>query len=127
MIDRRGFSLIELLVALAVSAILIAVVPVTASADRLLRATARRISVELRTDRWAAVARGTSSSCRAGVTVEGGITARYPQRGLSFTPDGLPRACDGGGVGNTTILLEDRGRQAAVIVSSLGRVRWELR
>jgi hypothetical protein len=50
-----------------------------------------------------------------------------PARGLQFTPDGLPRTCDGGGVGNTTILLEHRGRQAAVIVSSLGRVRWELR
>jgi hypothetical protein len=48
-------------------------------------------------------------------------------RGLLFTPDGLPRTCDGGGVGNTTILLEHRGRQAAVIVSSLGRVRWEMR
>lgn len=50
-----------------------------------------------------------------------------PSRGLLFTPDGLPRTCDGGGVGNTTILLEYRGRQAAVIVSSLGRVRWEMR
>jgi hypothetical protein len=51
----------------------------------------------------------------------------FPTRGLLFTPDGLPRTCDGGGVGNTTILLEYRGRQAAVIVSSLGRVRWEPR
>jgi len=51
----------------------------------------------------------------------------FPVRGLLFTPDGLPRTCDGGGVGNTTILLEHRGRQAAVIVSSLGRVRWEPR
>ena len=51
----------------------------------------------------------------------------FPTRGLLFTPDGLPRTCDGGGVGNTTILLEHRGRQAAVIVSSLGRVRWETR
>jgi len=50
-----------------------------------------------------------------------------PARGLQFTPDGLPRTCDGGGVGNTTILLEHRGQQAAVIVSSLGRVRWEMR
>ena len=49
-----------------------------------------------------------------------------PPRGLLFTPDGLPRTCDGG-VGNTTILLEVRGQQAAVIVSSLGRVRWEMR
>jgi len=44
-----------------------------------------------------------------------------------FTPDGLPRTCDGGGVANSTILLEHGGRQAAVIISSLGRVRWELR
>jgi hypothetical protein len=51
----------------------------------------------------------------------------FSAKGLLFTPDGLPRTCDGGGVGNTTILLEYRGRQAAVIVSSLGRVRWEPR
>jgi len=49
-----------------------------------------------------------------------------PARGLQFTPDGLPRACDGG-LGNATILLEHRGQRAAVIVSSLGRVRWEMR
>jgi prepilin-type N-terminal cleavage/methylation domain-containing protein len=53
--------------------------------------------------------------------------AQVPLRGLAFGLDGLPRTCDGSGVGNTTILLEHRGRQAAVIVSSLGRVRWELR
>jgi len=47
----------------------------------------------------------------------------FPIRGLMFGPDGLPRTCDGGGVGNATIVLEYRGRRAAVIVSSLGRVR----
>ena len=56
-----------------------------------------------------------------------GVAVSFPPRGLQFTPDGLPRTCDGGGVGNTTILLEYRGRQAAVIVSALGRVRWEMR
>ena len=65
--------------------------------------------------------------CDAQSHVSIGVDVRWPPRGLLFTPDGLPRTCDGGGVGNTTILLEHRGRQAAVIVSSLGRVRWELR
>jgi hypothetical protein len=60
-------------------------------------------------------------------TPEEPLLRAFPARGLLFTPDGLPRTCDGGGVGNATILLEYRGRQAAVIVSSLGRVRWEPR
>jgi hypothetical protein len=72
---------------------------------------------------------GATCNPRPMVVLDGLTNAQVvgPARGLQFTPDGLPRTCDGGGVGNTTILLEHRGRQAAVIVSSLGRVRWELR
>ena len=52
----------------------------------------------------------------------------WPAMGLAFAPDGRPRRCDGSGVGNTTILIEgSRGDRAAVIVASLGRVRWERR
>ena len=53
---------------------------------------------------------------------------RWPGMGLAFAPDGRPRRCDGSAVGNTTILIEGpRGDRAAVIVASLGRVRWERR
>ena len=52
----------------------------------------------------------------------------WPAMGLAFAPDGRPRRCDGSGVGNTTILIDGpRGDRAAVIVASLGRVRWERR
>lgn len=52
----------------------------------------------------------------------------WPSMGLAFAPDGRPRRCDGSAVGNNTILVEGpRGDQAAVIVASLGRVRWERR
>ena len=52
----------------------------------------------------------------------------WPPMGLAFAPDGRPRRCDGSAVGNTTILVEgSRGDRAAVIVASLGRVRWERR
>ena len=52
----------------------------------------------------------------------------WPAMGLAFAPDGRPRRCDGSAVGNTTIVIEGvRGDRAAVIVASLGRVRWERR
>ena len=72
---------------------------------------------------------GAACSPRPAAALQGltKATVSAPKRGLQFTPNGLPRTCDGGGVGNATILLERRGRQAAVIVSSLGRVRWEMR
>ena len=56
------------------------------------------------------------------------VLVRWPPMGLAFAPDGRPRRCDGSAVGNTTILIEGpSGDRAAVIVSSLGRVRWERR
>lgn len=87
---------------------------------------ARRIAMA----RWHAVITEDVAAClprdlTGGLPTD--VRVAWPARGLAFTSDGLPRSCDGGGVGNTTILLEHRGRRAAVIVSSLGRVRWELR
>ena len=58
----------------------------------------------------------------------GRVQVGWPAMGLAFAPDGRPRRCDGSAVGNTTILIEGpRGDRAAVIVASLGRVRWERR
>jgi hypothetical protein len=91
---------------------------------------AAHVAFHLRMARMARVVGDGGPPATACVLPIGGLRARivaWPPRGLLFTPDGLPRTCDGGGVGNTTILLEYRGRQAAVIVSSLGRVRWEMR
>lgn len=80
--------------------------------------------------RWDAVVTGRVGPCLPR-DLPGGppddVRSIWPVRGLSFTADGLPRTCAGGGVGNATILLEHRGQQAAVIVSALGRVRWERR
>ena len=56
------------------------------------------------------------------------VSVGWPAMSVSFAPDGRPRRCDGSAVGNTTILIEGpRGDRAAVIVASLGRVRWERR
>ena len=56
------------------------------------------------------------------------VLVGWPSMGVAFAPDGRPRRCDGSAVGNTTILIEGpRGDRAAVIVASLGRVRWERR
>jgi hypothetical protein len=121
---KRGISLVEALGVMAVLAILasIAVTVVALEPHR----SAAAMALHLRQERLGRVAQGSGDACivPAGTAA---ATVRWPARGLLFTPDGLPRTCDGGGVGNTTILLEYRGRQAAVIVSSLGRVRWEMR
>lgn len=119
---RQGITVIEVVAACAVLALL---------AGMLLRWTtgvevtrlAREATRTLQVHRAEALLGGVTTICVG--AAEGAVV--WPPRGLTFTPDGLPRTCDGGGVGNTTILLEHRGRRAAVIVSSLGRVRWELR
>ena len=126
-----GVTLVEVLVVLAVFAISVFVGVrfggSTAEVD------ARRLALAIARERMRAVVTGhvTELSCtdatRHSPAPHLTSSATWPQRGLLFTPDGLHRSCDGGGVGNTTILLEHRGRQAAVIVSSLGRVRWEQR
>ncbi len=131
---RHGLSLVELLIVLAVVSVVAAWPGVRPPNG--LAADARSLAGAVALARARAAADGThvtvlGASCEPPprIAPEGLTRARVsgPARGLLFTPDGLPRTCDGGGVGNTTILLEHRGRQAAVIVSSLGRVRWEMR
>jgi prepilin-type N-terminal cleavage/methylation domain-containing protein len=126
---RSGLTLTELLVVLGVAAIvLIAFAQHNASAR--VAGAAQGVAREVSGARLHAVIVGADAqtACLHGArSAVVGVAATWPTRGLAFGPDGLPRTCDGGGVGNTTILLEHRGRQAAVIVSSLGRVRWEMR
>jgi type II secretory pathway pseudopilin PulG len=130
MVSTRGVSVLELLVLMAIIAVVAAVGAWHTFGS--VASDARRLASMLVAVRLTAVTviggRGQecidrSWSAYADLTA----TVSWPPRGLLFTPDGLPRTCDSGGVGNTTILLEHRGQQAAVIVSSLGRVRWELR
>jgi hypothetical protein len=119
-----GYTALELLIVAALLAVAAVVYllgqPMPVS--RHARDLARRIVVT----RATSISSGRASVCLDRVAL-GDLVVASPARGLAFTPDGLPRTCDGGGIGNTTILLEHRGRQAAVIVSSLGRVRWEMR
>lgn len=131
MAARLGIAALELLVVLAVLGI-VAVGSLAWSDAGIVddaRALARHVA---RHRAWALTGASAAGTCvlAADAPVVPGLRARLvaaPRRGLAFGADGLPRTCDGGGVGNTTILLEHRGRQAAVVVSSLGRVRWELR
>jgi hypothetical protein len=124
-------TMLELLILMAILAAIAAFVAAAWPNHDFARAFAARVAAA----RVEAIASGGQVSlairpCIGTVAVptpEAGLLRGFPARGLLFTPDGLPRTCDGGGVGNTTILLEHRGRQAAVIVSSLGRVRWEMR
>lgn len=133
-VDRRsGVTLIEALTVLAIVTVLggigihlglggmgwVQPVASTITAARLLAVT-RGSSVTIGH-------RACAGADQAVVLPSDPVVLGGLHRGLQFTPDGLPRTCDGGGVANTTILLEHRGRQAAVIVSSLGRVRWEPR
>jgi hypothetical protein len=128
---HAAITMLELLLLVAILAAVAAIVTATWPNHDFARAFAARVVAA----RLEAVATGRQVSlavrpCAGTVSVatpEEPLLRGFPHRGLLFTPDGLPRACDGGGVGNTTILLEHRGRQAAVIVSSLGRVRWEMR
>lgn len=130
---RTGLSLIELLIVLVVVSA-VGMWHGTRPLNRLA-ADARSLAGAVALARARAAADGThvrvlGATCDPPRLALEGLTSAEvsgPARGLQFTPDGLPRTCDGGGVGNTTILLEQRGRQAAVIVSSLGRVRWEMR
>ena len=55
-------------------------------------------------------------------------TWRWPSMGLAFGAHGRPLRCDGSAVGNATITLSGRdGSSAAVVIASLGRIRWERR
>jgi prepilin-type N-terminal cleavage/methylation domain-containing protein len=129
MVSRHGYSLLEIVVAMALVGILASVWIHAGSGEPARAATS--LCRQLVSLRHRAIAAGVVThalgTCSVVMSSAAGVTVHVPPKGLLFTPDGLPRTCDGGGVGNTTILLEHRGRQAAVIVSSLGRVRWEMR
>jgi len=56
------------------------------------------------------------------------VAWRWPAMDLAFGAHGRPLRCDGSAVGNTTITLNGRdGSSAAVVIASLGRIRWERR
>ncbi len=133
-VKRTGLALIELLVVVLlvtlVGSWLAHRLPSSVATDaRLLSGAVTQARARAVVGTNSATVYGETCSPPPIVALAGLTRAKVlaPARGLMFTPDGLPRTCDGGGVGNTTILLEHRGRQAAVIVSSLGRVRWEMR
>ncbi len=132
---RIALTLVEVVVVLGVLALAVGVaIPLARST---VSVDARYVALYLMRERALALTAPANRPSDRQVCVLGGpepvalavqsILVGLPPRGVTFTSDGLPRTCDGGGVGNTTILLEHRGRQAAVIVSSLGRIRWELR
>lgn len=129
---RNGLSLIEVLLVLAVLAILAAIAwprhgaAATRAAAMLARDLAHGRAIAVIESRGVAI---TACPGRPAwpSRLPPTIRIEWPTRGLAFGPDGLPRSCTGG-LGNTTLLLHDRsGGQAAVLVSSLGRVRWEPR
>jgi len=130
--SHRGFTLVEMLVVALLVAATAGLGALAWPRHDFARAFARQVVAA----RAEAVVRGRSVSLAVRPCPDipypptPPLTATvlaFPARGLLFTAEGLPRTCDGGGVGNATILLEQRGRRAAVIVSALGRVRWEPR
>jgi Tfp pilus assembly protein FimT len=128
-----GLSMLELLIALLALGVLWLAGGWghPSSVDR----AAHQLAHELNLTRWRAVAQGAPQALMHTACAGAAHTMRpsvvqqwvrtFPSRGLMFTATGLPRTCDGGGVGNATIALEHAGRGARVVVSSLGRVRWE--
>ena len=148
-----GLTLIEMLVVLALLGLAIGGGAHWIVSRASAAATAQDLVRHLMATRWSAVTAGAPRtlvlvSAPPGMTEVDGVFAcdregllvrhhwepprgtvlRWPPMGLAFAPDGRPLRCDGSAVGNTTILIEGpRGDRAAVIVASLGRVRWERR
>ena len=130
MSDRQGWTLVECLVVVALLGLVAAIGAAAWTGPRVHADAAAALARRIASGRWQAVLAGRAGPCLADDDLAGrggDVRITWPTRGLAFAADGLPRTCDGGGVGNATVLLEHRGRRAAVIVSSLGRVRWELR
>ena len=148
---RIGLTLVELLVVIGLLALIAGLALHVASARPAAASVARELAALLTSTRWlasssgqpvsllrspdsgAALVRVTGYTCdSADVAALWAPPARtgvgWPALGLAFAPDGRPRRCDGSAVGNTTIVVDGaRGDRAAVIVASLGRVRWERR
>jgi len=122
----RGVTLLEIIALVSVVGVVSGIAFTMSTGSPTVVTAARSLASHVVAERTHAIVRSQPSMCIQ--PRSGQATLRsWPSRGLMFTPDGLPRTCDGGGVANSTILLEHGGRQAAVIISSLGRVRWELR
>ena len=152
-VGLSGWSLIETLVVLALVGVSLAAGAWWSLRDPSAAAIAQELARIVTTVRWSAVNEGTPVlmlsagpdpelrslpgryACQADAedtrlvwTAPARSYIGWPAMGLAFAPDGRPRRCDGSAVGNTTILIEGaRGDRAAVIVASLGRVRWERR
>ena len=145
-----GLTAIELLIVLSVLAIGVigaVVIRGGGSAHRDAASLARALT----SARWLAVATGTPTTLVArdqaiylgrgaplncdreptGAPVwepSRPVALRWPAMGLAFGAHGRPLRCDGSAVGNTTITLSGRdGSSAAVVIASLGRIRWERR
>ncbi len=79
---------------------------------------------------------GDGAECAGGVDLAGlrlaehpgvRVVSAWPTGGVVWLPSGSGRTCAGGGVISSTVVLEGVRGSAAVIVSSLGRVRVERR
>lgn len=148
---RRAWTLIELLVVLAVLGVLLGALAWSVLRGPSAAAVAQELARVVTLARWTAVQEGVARTLLSSAGSELSVAPGYacdaaapggrptwsppprtlvdwPTRGLAFAPDARPRRCDGSAVGNATILIEGpRGDRAAVIVASLGRVRWERR
>ena len=150
---RQGLALIEAVAVVAVFAIVLSFGVWWSHRYPRAATVAQNLVRVVVASRWSAVHEGVPRSLVQGASgdeirvMAGGYTCddgaagarvvwarpprtfvSWPAMGLAFAPDGRPRRCDGSGVGNTTVLIEGpRGDRAAVIVASLGRVRWEQR
>jgi len=147
---RIATTLPELLIVLAVVAIALGALLVASRRGGIQR-DAAALARAVTSARWLAVSMGVPSALvmhdgavhlvssappRCDLTPSGEphwvpsrpLSLHWPAAGLVFGAHGRPLRCDGSAVGNATITLSARdGSRAAVIVASLGRVRWEPR
>ena len=148
---NHGLALVELIVLMTVLALVAGALLWSGLRGPSAAGVARELATAVSLTRWSVVQEGAArtllaspggdlsaapgyacevaaSGARATWSPPPGTRVGWPPMGLAFAPDGRPRRCDGSAVGNTTILIEGpRGDRAAVIVASLGRVRWERR
>jgi hypothetical protein len=129
--SQRATSILELLIVLGLMGLMVGglwTLNPRASLAREAEALARLVRDTRLTAVVSGVPQVVGGAACAGVVAHGlQAHVSFPARGLLFSPDGLPRACNGGGLGNSTIGLRAGRAEAAVVVSTLGRVRWELR